>query len=129
MADPFVISGPGRFPVPAVGTSNYVPALLAAAGVEEGSGQLDAELLVRIAAEPENPHDPRAVALRSASGATLAYLPREDATDYHDVLLALEARHGPLFATARMGGSGGGGRPWRIGVRLDLPGPRALSQL
>lgn len=128
MADGFLIAGPGRFPVPAVGTSNYVPALLQVAGVDPAAEHLEAEIPVRIAAEPTNVHDPRAVRIADGDGGTLAYLPRADAEDYHDAVAALETRRGPLLVRARLGGSRRG-EGWRIGVTLDLPGPRALSAL
>jgi hypothetical protein len=128
MAGDFLIQGPDEFAISAVGESNYVAALLRAAGASRRDDQVEQIVDVSIGCEPSNPYDANAVVLTSAKGRKLGYLCREDAEDYCDALGGLEARRGSLLCLARIGGSVVDGG-WRIGLTLDLPEPDELDDL
>jgi hypothetical protein len=84
------VSGADRLRV--VGVSHYQDALAAAAGPKRPGG---VELRTRfaLAAEPDNPHDPAAIAVRlDDDGETVGYLPREEAGRYRRLMDAVAAR-------------------------------------
>ena len=85
------MSGADRLRV--VGVSHYQDALEAAAGPKRAGG---VELRTRfaLAAEPENPHDPAAIAVRleDAGGERVGYLPREEAARYGRLMEAVAGR-------------------------------------
>jgi hypothetical protein len=117
-----VVTGSGSYGVACVGESNYVPALLRAAGASRSSpGPLEAFVEVRLIREPQNPYDANAVAVQSVHGPTLAYLCREDAVEYGPEIERASREHRELRCSARIGGRRVDGANWRIGIWLDLP--------
>lgn len=121
-----LLTGSGEFEVSAVGESNYVAALLRAAGGSRDDEEIEADVNVRLVREPQNPYDPNAVAVVSEQGRKLAYLCREDAEDYAEALDELGGER-ELWCRARIGGGRSSGH-WRIGVTLDLDPPGLLEQ-
>lgn len=84
------VSGADRLRV--AGTSHHQEPLAAAAGPKRAGG---VELRTRFAlvAEPDNPHDPAAIAVRlEDGGAHVGYLPREEAARYGRLMEAVAAR-------------------------------------
>jgi hypothetical protein len=84
------VSGADRLRV--AGATHYQDALAAAAGPKRAGG---VELRTRFAlvAEPENPHDPAAIAVRlEEGGERVGYLPREEAARYGRLMDAVAAR-------------------------------------
>jgi hypothetical protein len=94
-------------------------------------GRRDAAIFCRInalvAPEPENPHDPHAMAVYSAAGALIGYVRREEAVEFGRELAAIA---GPGAVQCRALVSGGyvdklgGVAPWR--VKLDVLRPLEL---
>ena len=61
----------------AVGESYRQDAIWRAIGAEpRAEDDREVEIVVELRAEPDNPYDPNAIAVRSLAGETLAYLPR-----------------------------------------------------
>jgi hypothetical protein len=84
------VSGADRLRV--AGTPHYQDALAGAAGPKRSGG---VELRTRFAlqAEPDNPHDPAAIAvLLEPAGERVGYLPREEAARYGRLMDAVAAR-------------------------------------
>ena len=84
------VSGADRLRV--AGAAHYQDALAAAAGPKRPGG---VELRMRFAleAEPDNPHDPAAIAVRlEPGGERIGYLPREEAARYGRLMDAVAAR-------------------------------------
>jgi HIRAN domain len=89
VADVQDVSGADRLRV--AGAAHYQDALAAAAGPKRPGG---VELRTRfaLAAEPENPHDPAAIAVRlEPGGERIGYLAREDAARYGRLMDAVAA--------------------------------------
>jgi hypothetical protein len=102
-----------------VGVSHYQPALLAASGAEPGK-EVRFAVEVELVPEPDNPHDPNAVAIKIA-GEPVGYLSRDDARRWQPVLLPL-AEHGHVArAEAMIAGRGAGSGTENLGVFLRLP--------
>jgi HIRAN domain len=84
------VSGADRLRV--AGTAHYQDVLAATAGPKRPGG---VELRTRFAleAEPGNPHDPAAIAVRlEPGGERVGYLPREDAPRFGRLMDAVAAR-------------------------------------
>ena len=119
LAGSATLKGTGDFDVNVVGESNYVPALLKLAGVRRSETKTeidDFRVLVALVPEPDNPHDPNAVAVVGDAGRKLGYLCREDADECCESLRGWSA---PPTCWAEIGGCHRDGK-WIIGVRLDL---------
>ena len=115
----------GEFAMEVRGESNYQDAIRECVGAADLEQTADdachCEFRVRMAREPDNPHDVNAVAVTSASGRTLGYLAREIAQDYApelDQLAPVAAVWCPARAYGRREYPTD---PWRFGVWLDLP--------
>ena len=112
--------------VEVVGESHYQPALraaVAACGTLAGEIPTTRAILMR---EPDNPHDPHAVAIYLEGHEKIGYLSRADARAYGPVLRTLAGR-GVLGACGARIYGGEPGRP-SFGVWLDLAPPdRALE--
>ncbi|MPZ26150.1 MAG: hypothetical protein GEV12_06790 [Micromonosporaceae bacterium] len=109
----------GRHDLDVVGESFYQDAIWQCAGGWT-SERVRAEIEAVLVAEPDNPHDKNAISVW-ISGMRVGYLSREDAAEYRNGLLALQARHRCHVA---LGGviAGGGMResgPGLLGVFLD----------
>jgi hypothetical protein len=102
----------------AVGTSHYQPALLAACGVTAADkAEIRADCRATLVPEPDNPHDPGAVAVR-VGGEKVGYLARDEHPRWRAVVDQLAA-HGAVAAVdARIAGRGG-----MVGLFLRLPTP------
>lgn len=115
------LTGDGSFAVACVGESNYVPALLHAAGTSRsGPGPIEVIVTVEVATEPDNAYDANAVCVLSSAGRKLGYLCREDAADMAPELDRLIRDHGKVWCEARIGGSRVDPSQWRIGIWLDI---------
>ncbi len=83
------VSGEDRLRV--TGAPHYQDELAAAAGPKRPGGVEDRRRFALVA-EPENPHDPHAIAVRLESGETVGYLPREEAARYGRLMDAVAQR-------------------------------------
>jgi hypothetical protein len=83
------------------------------------------ELSVRLTAEPQNPHDPNAVAIQTFAGITLGHLGREDAARYQQLILQIAERGLVTIAAAKLIGGVAGKRI--LGVVLDVEGPTIVA--
>jgi hypothetical protein len=86
------VSGEDRLRV--TGAPHYQEALAAAAGPKRPGGVQDRRRFALVA-EPGNPHDPNAIAVRLETGGpgpTVGYLPRADAERFGRLLDAVAAR-------------------------------------
>src|SRR5260221_14590816 len=93
VADQFLLEGEEL--VRAVGVSHYQPVLLAAAGAWAGD-EVKFETVATLVPEPDNPHDPDAIAVRVA-GETVGYLARDEHPRWREVVATL-AQHGHVAA-------------------------------
>jgi hypothetical protein len=83
------VSGADRLRV--TGSPHYQAELQAAAGPKRPGGVEDRRQFALVA-EPDNPHDPQAIAVRlEPGGPTVGYLPREEARRYARLLDAVAA--------------------------------------
>ncbi|HEX4690656.1 MAG TPA: HIRAN domain-containing protein [Solirubrobacteraceae bacterium] len=83
------VSGEDRLRV--TGAPHYQEALAAASGPKRSGGVTDRRPFALVA-EPDNPHDPQAIAVHLEGGAKIGYLPREEAQRYGRLLDAVAAR-------------------------------------
>jgi hypothetical protein len=83
------VSGEDRLRV--TGAPHYQDALTAVAGPKRPGGVEDRRRFALVA-EPGNPHDPHAIAVRLEDGAKVGYLPREEAQRYGRLMDAVAAR-------------------------------------
>ena len=84
------VSGADRLRV--AGTVHYQDALASAAGPKR-SGGVELRMRFALEAEPENPHDPAAIAVRlEPGGERVGYLPREEAVRFGRLMDAVAAR-------------------------------------
>ena len=96
-----------------VGTSHYQDALITLTG-REGDEEVRIEKIAVFVPEPDNPHDPNAIALH-IDGQLVGYLSRDDNKRWLDVI----AGH-RIGAEAMIAGRGG---TTGLGVFLRLPTP------
>jgi hypothetical protein len=75
-----------------------------------------------LASEPENPHDPNAVAVR-VEGRLVGYLPRAEALAYGRLVQEVEERGRAPACEAMIAGRGGASGTSNLGVFLRLPEP------
>ena len=111
MAEPFVLEGDELVRV--VGTSHYQDALLELTG-REGDEEIRVEKVAVFVPEPDNPHDPNAVAVH-IDGKLVGYLSREENKRWLDVVAAHRVGAEAMIA-GRVGTTG-------LGVFLRLPTP------
>ena len=111
MGDPLVLDGDELVRV--VGTSHYQDALLALAP-REGDEEVRVEKLATLVREPDNPHDPDAIAVH-IDGRLVGYLSREENRRWQDI-----ARDHEIGAEAMIAGRAG---TTGLGVFLRLPTP------
>lgn len=71
--------------------------------------------------EPDNPHDPDAIAVHAQGGGLLGYLKREDARRYAQVFQPLEKR-GCEAATCPAMLMGGGAKSYGVVLAISAPG-------
>ena len=83
------VSGEDRLRV--TGAPHYQEELAAAAGPKRPGGVEDRRRFALVA-EPDNPHDPHAIAVHVEGGAKIGYLPREEAQRYGRLMDAVAAR-------------------------------------
>jgi len=83
------VSGEDRLRV--TGAPHYQDELAAASGPKRPGGVEDRRPFALVA-EPDNPHDPYAVAVHLEGGAKIGYLPRTEAQRYGRLLDAVAAR-------------------------------------
>jgi hypothetical protein len=72
--------------------------------------------------EPDNPHDPEAVAVHAQGGGKLGYLSRSDARRYAQVFKSLEKRGFDAGACPAML-TGGGAKSFGVVLAISAPGP------
>jgi hypothetical protein len=108
-----------------VGESHYLPALRKIARQLGGGPQGESMTTAVLAPEPQNEYDPHAVAV-AIDGATVGYLPREDAAKYAPVLSGLAARGVAVALPARVWWGAMGDSDWGASIRLDLGPPGLL---
>lgn len=117
--DEFVIEGDDLVPV--VGTSHYQPALTEISG-RRADEEIRFETRATLVPEPDNPHDPNAIAVQ-IEGRLAGYLSRDENPRWQDVVKTL-ADHGHVAAAeAMIAGRGPGGGTSNLGVFLRLPTP------
>jgi len=121
LADGVKLKGKGRVGV--VGERSYEPALVAVTCGRTELG-VNVGVLAALVPEPDNPYDPRAVAVQ-VDGQTLGYLSKSDAKAYGAVLEKVTADGKLAFcnATIRGGWDRGGEDRGDFGVTLDLARP------
>lgn len=109
--------------VPAAGEASYVPAFEKICGPRCFDGYSLA-VQATLAAEPENPYDPNAVAIYVQSE-KVGYIGRKQAADYHAVLLGLSRQdaYGWCDAFIVGGWDRGHGDTGFFGITLDLAPP------
>ena len=78
------------------------------------------EQSVILSPEPENPHDPTAVAIKTFQNETIGYLAHEEAVRYQPTLLELQRRGFVSICSAKFNYPRS---KRRIGVFLDLESP------
>ena len=111
MAGPVVLEGDELVRV--VGTSHYQDALLELSG-RESDEEIRVEKTARFVPEPDNPHDPNAVAIH-IDGRLVGYLSRDENRRWLDVIEGND-----VAAEAMIAGRGG---TTGLGVFLRLPTP------
>jgi hypothetical protein len=99
--------------VRAVGTSHYQDALLGLSG-RQGDEEVRLDKVALLVPEPDNPHDPNAIAVR-IDGELVGYLSREENRRWGDVVALAE-----VGCEAMIAGKGG---TTGLGVFLRLPTP------
>lgn len=115
------LAGTGNYDVAAVGESRYQDALWAGASGYR-SERVRVEATAMLVREPDNEHDPNAVAVYLAEGEKVAYLSQRDAADYAPPLdeLARQDYVGACAAVIVGGGRHSDGREGFLGIWLDL---------
>jgi hypothetical protein len=111
VAAPVVLEGDELVRV--VGTSHYQDALLELSG-RQGDEEIRLAKIAIFVPEPDNPHDPNAIAVH-IDGRLVGYLSRDENRRWHDVVSQHE-----VGAEAMIAGKGG---TTGLGVFLRLPTP------
>jgi hypothetical protein len=104
-----------------VGVSHYQPALLAAAGAQPGE-QVRHQTRATLIPEPDNPHDPGAVAVHIECE-TVGYLARDEHPRWRDILETLAQHDAVAAVDALIVGGGEEAGTANLGVFLRLPTP------
>lgn len=108
MAEPALLEGDDLIRV--VGTSHYQDALLELAP-RQADEEVRSEAVATLVAEPDNPHDPNAIAVQIGGG-VVGYLSRDENRRWLDVV--------PVRCEAMIAGRAG---THGLGVFLRLPTP------
>ncbi len=103
------------------GESHYQEALREVSGAGAG-GEVRVACTAVLASEPDNPHDPYAVAVR-VEGRLIGYLPRAEALAYGPLVREVEERGRAPACEAMIAGRGGESGTSNLGVFLRLPEP------
>jgi hypothetical protein len=117
--DEFLIEGDSLVPV--VGTSHYQPALAEITG-RKREEEIRVEKIAGLVPEPDNPHDPNAIAVH-IDGHLVGYLSRDENPRWQDVVGTLADHDHRAAAEAMIAGHGPGGGTSNLGVFLRLPTP------
>jgi hypothetical protein len=117
--DEFLIEGDSLVPV--VGTSHYQEALTEISG-RQADEEIRVEKIAVLVPEPDNPHDPNAIAVQ-IDGRLVGYLSRNENPRWQDIVKTLGARDHSAAAEAMIAGRGPGGGTTNLGVFLRLPTP------
>ncbi len=112
MADQLILEGDELVRV--VGTSHYQDALLALSG-RESDEEIRLNVIATLVPEPDNPHDPDAIAVHVDDN-LVGYLAREENARWRDVV----GTEPTVSAEAMIAGKGG---TTGLGVFLRLPTP------
>jgi hypothetical protein len=120
---PLVHLPAGDEPVRVVGVSYRQAEIRRAVGVSRGP--VAEHVLADLVAEPENEHDPNAVAV-CVSGHHVGYLSRDDAARYQAAIAACASGGRRVLCAARA--YGGGPDAETIGMRLELGSPEAVRR-
>lgn len=115
----FLIEGDDLVPV--VGTSHYQPALSAITG-RQADEEIRFETTATLHSEPDNPHDPNAIAIH-VQDQLVGYLSRDENPRWQEVVKTLATHEHVGAAEAMIAGRGPGGGTSNLGVFLRLPTP------
>ena len=100
-----------------VGVSHYQDALRAAAGEPDADAEVRVNCVATLVAEPDNPHDPDAIAVH-VNGRLCGYLARDEHPRWREVVQTLAQHDHVAAAEAMVAGRGG-----LLGLFLRLPTP------
>jgi hypothetical protein len=117
--DEFLIEGDSLVSV--VGTSHYQPALSEITG-RRADEEIRVEKIAVLVPEPDNPHDPNAIAVH-IDGQLVGYLSRIENPRWQDIVKTLATRDHHAAAEALIAGRAPGGGTSNLGVFLRLPTP------
>jgi hypothetical protein len=117
--DEFLIEGDDLVNV--VGTSHYQQALAEITG-RKGDEEIRFETQATLVPEPDNEHDPNAIAVH-VSGRLVGYLSRDENPRWQEVVKRLTEHGHVAAAEAMIAGRGPGGGTPNLGVFLRLPTP------
>jgi hypothetical protein len=107
--------------VPVVGTSHYQPSLAEISG-RKGDDEIRFETRATLVPEPDNAHDPNAIAVH-VGGRLVGYLSRDENPRWQEVVKTLDAHGQVAAADAMIAGRAPGGGTSNLGVFLRLPTP------
>ena len=115
----------GKSDVPVAGTSHHQDVLARIAGdaLRRGEHVAFTALLVP---EPQNPHDPNAIAVIADGQGPVGYFGRRDAVRYRAMAEELQRREAIGLCEAFL--TGGWDDRATIGVRLEIEGPEDTAQ-
>jgi HIRAN domain len=117
--DAFLIEGDSLVPV--VGTSHYQAALTEISG-RRGDEEIRVERIAVLVPEPDNPYDPKAIAVH-IERQLVGYLSRDENPRWQDIVETLATHDHRAAAEAMIAGRGPGGGTSNLGVFLRLPTP------
>lgn len=115
----------GNRDVPIVGTSYRQDVLVHIAGDALRRGEHVA-FTALIVPEPDNPHDPNAIAVVADGLGPVGYFSRRDAVRYRALAEELRRRHAVGVCEAFLTGGWSDEAP--IGVKLEIEGPEDTAQ-
>jgi hypothetical protein len=104
-----------------VGVSHYQAAILEAAGARAGD-PVRFETRATLVPEPDNPHDPGAVAVQIGE-ATVGYLARDEHPRWRELIEMLAEADAVATCDAMIAGRGSESGTDNVGVFLRLPTP------
>ncbi|MEA2424930.1 MAG: hypothetical protein QOH13_1340 [Thermoleophilaceae bacterium] len=104
-----------------VGTSHYQPELKKVSG-RQADEEIRVEKTATLHPEPDNPHDPNAIAVR-IDGDLVGYLSRDENVRWQEIVKQLATHDHVAAAEAMVAGRAPGGGTSNLGVFLRLPTP------